>query len=155
MKTRRIIVEVICFVLLMFWFYEGVYKVAYLDDFGLYMMRAPLLRPLGSILKYVVPFAEIGLTAFFIVPRFRRVALYGTISFSLLYIFWVMGMTFFTHSLFWPYHALWKEPTWLQKILITSGLGWMAFLAVVLPGLDFQKNKMNRSSLRNKPANAS
>jgi len=155
MKTRKVVVEVICFVLMMFWFYEGIYKVAYWSNYEFWLKRAPLLRPIWQILAYVVPAGEIALAFMIIVSKYRKIALYCSIGGNIVFVLWVMSLYLFTHRLFWPYHALWNKPTWMQKMLVSLGLCWSSFTAILLLNSKFLLMNLNENSLRNKPTNAS
>lgn len=132
MKMRKIIVEIICFILLMNWFYEGIYKVAYWSNFSLYMKHAPLLKPVWQVLAYGIPVGEIVLALMFIFPKQRVRALYISIGVSMVFVFWIISVYLFTNRLFWPYHAMWKGPTWMQKMVISLGVCWGAFTVIVL-----------------------
>jgi len=155
MKTRKIIVEVICFVLMMNWFYEGIYKVAYFQQFGFYIANAPLLGIFGGVLKYVIPFGEVVLAMMLIIQKYRRLALYWTIGLSIVFILWIMCVYLFTYRIFWPYHGLWEKPTWMGRMLVSLGMCWGAFTAILLCH-DSVVGKNNFSkALRNMPANAS
>ena len=125
-------VEVICFVLLMFWFYEGIYKVANWAGFSFYMKHAPLLRTAWQVPAYAIPIGEISLAVLLLVPKYRSIALYTTIGALLLFVFWIMSVYLFTGYLFWPYHALWDNPTWMQKILSSLVMCWLSYIAVVI-----------------------
>jgi hypothetical protein len=153
MKTRRIIVEVICFVLLMNWFYEGIYKVAYWGSFSFYIKHAPLLKPVWQVLAYVIPVGEIGLALLFLFPKKRMIALYLSIGGFLVFVFWIMSTYLFTSRLFWPYHALWQNPTWMQKMLISLGLGWMAFIVIVLSTPGMLEKLSSSKVIRHTPIN--
>lgn len=154
MKTRKVIVEVICLILLLNFFYEGIYKIAYWGNYAFWMKHAPLLRPVWQVLTYVIPVGEIALALSFLAPKFRVRALYITIGVLMVFVLWIMSVYLFTGYLFWPYHALWEKPTWMQKMLISLGLCWMALIAIVLSkgGVSFKRFSSN--SLRNTPANA-
>ena len=154
MKTRKIIVEIICFILLMNFFYEGIYKIAYWGSFGHYIKHAPLLEPFWQILVYCVPGGEIILALTFFSSGFRIKALYISIAVLLMFVFWIMSVYLFTPRLFWPYHALWKNPTWMQKMLISLGLCWLSFTALIILRKDISY-RVKSTSLRNMPANAS
>jgi|GEM_PF-1061013 len=155
MKARKVIVEVICFVLMMFWFYEGIYKIAYFKQFGVYITHAPLIHPVGEILKYLIPFGEVGLALSLMVSGTKKASLYSTIGLLILFIVWIMSVYLFAHHSFWPYHAMWINPTWMQKMLISLGLCWMAFSAIVLLNKGVYVAKINSNSLRNNPAGVS
>jgi hypothetical protein len=154
MKTRKIIVEVICFILLMNWFYEGIYKLAYWPNFSFYIKHAPLLKSVGQILAYAIPIGEIGLALMFLFSRQRVRALYLSIGTLIVFVLWVMSSCLFTRRIFWPYHALWAEPTWMQKMLISLGLCWMAFMSIILSSSKFSFKRFGTNSLRNAPVNA-
>jgi len=154
MKTRKIIIEIICFVLLMNWFYEGIYKVAYWSNFSFYMKHAPLLKPVWQILAYGIPAGEIGLALMFLFTKQRVRALYITIGALMVFVFWVMSVYLFAHRVFWPYHALWAKPTWMQKMLISVGLCWGAFIAAMLLNPRISFKRFGPRALRNMPTSA-
>jgi len=154
MKTKKIIAEIICFVLLMYWFYEGIYKVVHLSDFGLYITHAPLLKSIGRVLKYVIPFGEVGLAILFVIPKYKMASLYISIGLLIAFLLWIMSVYLFAHRLFFsPYHAWWQKPIWMHKMLISLGLCWFGFVAIILstPGVLTRKNSPN--SLYNSSAN--
>jgi hypothetical protein len=155
MKTKKIIVEIICFALLMNWFYEGIYKIAYFQQFGVYIGNAPLLESFGGFNKYAIPFGEVVLAVMLIIQKYRRVALYCTIGLSIAFILWIMSVYLFTHRLFWPYHALWEKPTWMSRMLVSLGMCWGAFTVILLYRDTAGKKNNFSKSLRNIPANAS
>jgi len=156
MKTKKIVVEVICFVLLMFWFYEGIYKVAYFHQFGLYIMHAPVVERVGFVLKYVIPLGEMGMAVLFFFVRYRRLALYSSIVVLIVFVLWIISFRYFTNKFIWPYYVLWRyPPPWMQKLLISIGLCWISFLAILLSAPKKAINSPQTNSLRNKPANAS
>jgi hypothetical protein len=154
MKTRKIIVEIICLILLLNFFYEGIYKIAYWGNYAFWVKHAPLLRPIWQLLTYIIPVGEIALALSFLAPKFRIKALYISIGVLIVFVLWVMSSYLFTSRLFWPYHALWEKPTWMQKMLISLGLSWLALTALILAKGGLPINRFSSNSLRNKPTNA-
>ena len=73
MKAKKIAVEVICLILLMYFFYDGIYKVAYWSNYAFWMKHAPLLKPVWQVLTYVIPVGEIVLALAFLKPSFVKV----------------------------------------------------------------------------------
>jgi len=153
MNTRKIIIEVICLILMLHFFYEGVYKIAYWQNYAYWMKHAPLLKPVWQIFTYAIPVGEILLALSFLKPSFRVNALYISIAVLMVFVFWIMCGNLFTHRLFWPYHALYEKSTWMQKMLISIGLCWLAFAAVVLLKRHSIKG-IASNSLRNEPVSA-
>lgn len=153
MKTKKTIVEIICFLLMLHFFYEGIYKITYLSHYSFYITHAPLLSPVGKVLTYIVPIGEIILSVMIMLPRFRKAASYMVIVVQFAFVVWVMSVYLFTHYLFWPYHALWNEPTWMQKMIFALALSWLAFTVIILSGnITLIRNK-KLNTLRNTPAN--
>jgi hypothetical protein len=155
MKTRKIIVEVICFVLMMNWFYEGIYKVANWERFAIWIKHAPLLTPIWQPISYGVPIIEIMVALFFLKTSFSTRALYISMGVLIVYVFWVMAAVLFTHRLFWPFHSLWLNTNWVDKMLISLSLCWIAFIAVLLSKNAGKAIERSKSDLHNIPANAS
>lgn len=155
MKTRKIIVEVICLILLLNFFYEGIYKVAYWSNYAFWMKHAPLLKPVWQILTYAIPVGEIALALAFLAPKFRVRALYVSIGVLFVFVLWVMSGYLFTTQLFWPYHALWEKPTWMQKMLLSLGMSWLALTAIVMSSSVSLRKGYNSRPVQNKPVNAS
>ena len=156
MKTRKIIVEVICFLLMMFWFYEGIYKIANFRRFELWLQNAPFLALAWRILEWGIPIVEITIAVFFLANKYRSKILYITILANLIFILWAMSFHLFTNRLFWPYHGLGRNPMWRQKMAISIGICWIAFIAIILLKNKRTENIVHSKSLRNtSSANAS
>ena len=155
MKTKKIVAEVICMILLMYFFYDGIYKIAYWSNYAFWMKNAPLLKPIWQVLTYGIPVGEILLAVGFMVPKFRVRALYVTIGGLVGFVLWVMSAHLFTNRLFWPYHAIWEKPSWMQVMLMSLGMCWMTFTVVILSGPIVSLNNNTSKSLRNTPANVS
>ena len=154
MKTRKIIVEIICLILLLNFFYEGMYKLVYIHNYGQWLKYAPFLESVSTLFTYTIPIGEILLSILFIYSRYRIIALNICLTIEILFVLWIMSVYLFSHSLFWPYHALWEKPTWMQKMLISIGLCWLAFIAIILSNPRFSFKRYSSNSLRNTPVNA-
>jgi len=147
MKTRIIVIEVICWILLLNFFYEGVYKLIYFHQYALWLRYEPFQRPVTGVLAYVIPIGEILLSFLFLIPSCRVTAFYISIIVLVGFVIWIMSSILFTHTMFWPYHALWDKPTWIQKILI-----WLSFMAIILYSGNISFKRFSSNSLRNSSA---
>jgi uncharacterized membrane protein YphA (DoxX/SURF4 family) len=132
MLRKTWLYDLICFVLVLNYFYEGVQKLAYLDVYGFWITHAPVIRKFGSILKYAIPISEIVIAVLLLMPKFRKAAFIASIFMQIGFILWVMSVYLFTGYLFWPYHALWDNPTWMQKMVYGLMLAWMALTGILL-----------------------
>jgi hypothetical protein len=139
----NVIIEAICFLLMLNFFYEGIHKVAYFKNYGFWLTHEPLIMSLGKFLQYSIPIIEISIALLLFKPKYRNQILYLIIILQVVFIFWIMSVYFFTHYLFWPYHAFWSKPTWMQKMGYSLLLSWLAFIAIII---------IKKKTLRNSPA---
>lgn len=153
MKARKISAEIICFALLLYWFYEGIYKVANWTTFSMYIKNAPLVKPMWQILAYGIPIGEIILALMFLFPSKRVRALYITMGALVLFVLWIMSVFLFTGYLLWPFNAFWPKPTWMQKMLLSLGMCWGAFMVVVSMGIKISFSGLGKNALPNKTIN--
>jgi methylamine utilization protein MauE len=152
--VRKVIVEVICLLLVLNFFYEGIYKIAYFENYAFWLRHMPFLKPVAMGLNYLIPIGEIVLSFMLLVSRYRIGALYATVLISVIFILYLMSSFLFSHLLFWPYHALWEKPTWMQKMLISLGWAWLALAAIILTKGGFVFKRFSARSLPDEPAKA-
>src|SRR5687767_4424249 len=57
--NRNVIIEAICFLLMLNFFYEGIHKIAYLANYGFWLSREPLIKSIGKFLQYSIPVIEV------------------------------------------------------------------------------------------------
>lgn len=146
--NRHISFEIICAFLIIYFFYEGIQKIAYWGQYQFWLSHTPLIKNAGNILVWLIPILELSIVFLLIVPKWQRIVFLIIIITQLAFVIWIAYVYLFTGYLFWPYHALWEEPTWMQKISIALALSWLAFA-----GLMIQENsKQPKIILRNNPA---
>ncbi len=149
MPEKTWLYDCIYFVLILNFFYEGIQKLAYLEVYSFWVSHAPVIKKIAAVLQYAVPFVEIAISALLPMPRYRSIALVAIIVVEIVFILWVMSVYLFTGYLFWPYHALWDNPTWMQKMLYGLMLAWLAFAALAY---NRKKENEHKKILRNTSA---
>jgi hypothetical protein len=134
MSAKKIAVEIICWLLVFNFFYEGVYKVAYLHNYGLWLHHAPFLGSVANFLLYGIPVGEIALPFLLLMPAYRKPTLYFILAVQIFFVLYIMSGFLFSHLLFWPFHAPWNRPTWMQKMTLAIVFSWAALAAIFLSG---------------------
>lgn len=150
MLSKKWLYEFICFLLMLNFFYEGIYKIAHFGHWTFWITSEPFLRSGGFVLKYLIPTFEILIAFSLLTDKKRSIGLYSIIIAEILSIMWIMSVYIFTNYLFWPYHALWEDPSWMQKMIFGLILSWLALVAIVLSFKTVQKSDIV-SVLRSKP----
>jgi hypothetical protein len=131
--NKYILVEVICLLLMLNFFYDGIYKIVYLRYWGAWLTHEPFIKHIGKFLKFAIPLVDLTIAFAVLKPSYRILAMYAIIVTQMLFIFWVMSVYLFTGNLFWPYHAFWTDKsTWMQKMSFALLLSWLSFIAIIL-----------------------
>lgn len=132
MKTKNVIIEVICFLLLVNFFYQGIYIFAYFKNYSIWLHGAPYLKSVSLYFIYVIPSLEIVLAILLWINGFRLVGLIATLVSFTLFIGYIMAACLFSPLLFWPFHAYWAHAHWIGILIFTVSLAWLNFIAILL-----------------------
>lgn len=131
MKAKSVLIEGICFLLAINFFYEGVYKLAHLDSYAYWIGCVPYLKPFKVPISYIVPLGEITLSLLLLFWKKRITSLYVSICAFVVFMLYFTLIFQFRNLLLFPYHALWTKPSWIQVMLMTLFLTWLAFMAII------------------------
>jgi hypothetical protein len=112
-----------------------------MEVWGFWITGEPLIKPIGNILKFLVPLSELTIALMLLKKRYRMISLYLIIASQILFIVWIMSVYLFTHNLFWPFHAIWGNSTWIQRMMYALFSSWLAFTAILLTKKSISRKK--------------
>lgn len=129
--TRKIALEIICFLLILLFVYTAVSKFINFEGFRLYVVtQTPLIRPIASFAALAIPISELIAVVLLLTPRYRKIGLY--ISFVL--------MAAFTAYVVYALYLVPKTPCscggilhlmgWRQHLIFNSIFTVAAFIAI-------------------------
>jgi hypothetical protein len=150
MKKQQWLYEIICFILILNFFYEGIYKIAHFNSYSFWVTHTPVLHHVAPFLKYFVPLAEVAASVMILTPYTRNAALYSIIIGEVAMILWVVYTLIFTGWLIFPFYTLWNNPNWMEKMLYALLLSWLALTVILLAN---NKTFDTKNLLRNTSAN--
>ena len=84
MRTRNILVEIICLLFIILWVYAGMNKMMD-NEFGTQLHRSPYLDKVADLIELALPVGELFIALLLIVPRTKLIGLYA--SFFTMFIF--------------------------------------------------------------------
>ncbi|MHA4806562.1 MauE/DoxX family redox-associated membrane protein [Flavitalea flava] len=134
MKIRKLITEIICFALLLNFFYDGIYKLVHIQEYQFWLKHAAFVKLMPGYFTYTIPLVEVVLAILILIPLSRVFALYLSMILPIIFILYVMSSFLFSPLIFWPFHGLWAHPSWMQKMVYSLLLSWLAFTAIVIYG---------------------
>ncbi len=112
MKTKKIAVEIICFLFILLFTYAAVSKLMIYDGYILQMRQVSLIADYAIFLAWIVPSSELVISALLAIHRFRRVGMYAATSLMVIFTAYI-GIIIFTGQ---------NEPCTCGGVL--SSLGW-------------------------------
>ena len=115
-KLRSILVEIISAVFILVFLYAAVSKLADHDQFASTLAKSPLLHRISPILSWVLPFIEIIISAFLLLPISKRLGLFLSLILMTIFTFYIAHMLLFSSDL----------PCSCGGVL--TGLGWKKHL---------------------------
>jgi uncharacterized membrane protein YuzA (DUF378 family) len=124
MKTRLLIQEILLYLLTIWFFYQGLVKMAHWNEYIGWNTQIPYLRHYFRILGYGIPLAEMILSLLLQVPRLKKIALFVLIFGQVIYLIltiWAYNIGFLTFD---PVPEQFGRVGWLAKI-------WMTIVSLV------------------------
>lgn len=90
MRARKIISEVFIYLIALLWLYTSIYKFLQIENSINQLADSPLVAPYAVLLGYGLPIIEFALFVLLLVPRTRRVALYGSAALLTMFIVYIL-----------------------------------------------------------------
>lgn len=139
---QQIILEVICFLIIVLFVYTSVNKMIDFNEFRAQIGQSPILTPFSQYLAFMVPLLELGIASFLMIPRFRLVGLYG--AFSLMTMFTAYIVIILNFSPFVPCSCggVIELLTWREHLVFNIG-----FLLLSLGGILIQSQFIQREHI--------
>lgn len=142
--------EIICLILVLNFFYEGIYKIAHLHKYAQWLNCVKILKFTPTIFSWIIPGIELITAVLLLIPITRIKGLVITLYLLLLFTSWII-ISFYSASLtIWPFHPLWPSVNWMGRLETSILFGWISLIAIFLTNTNF-----NSKNLRNMPAKSS
>jgi hypothetical protein len=134
MRNKSFILDPICFIIALFFYYEGLYLLTRQDAYRIWIRHLPFAHFISesSILGYLIPLVNMAFVLLIILPSGRMWGLRLSLISSLGFILYLMFALLFTPVFFLPFHAYWSHMRWFDKMLFLLGIAWLSFIAMLL-----------------------
>ncbi len=141
MSVQKFIGEIICFVVALCLFYEGLYLLFRVDQFDLWLKYLPLMNKIHIPLSYVLPLVEIILALLMLWSRTRRIALLIMLVGCIGFLLYLTLSLLLSNKFFLPFHPYWTFMKWFHKMLIVLSVSWLIFGLLVFKKNDLRSDK--------------
>jgi uncharacterized membrane protein YphA (DoxX/SURF4 family) len=130
--NKDFFIEIVCFLLMIYFFYEGIYKIVHLSGYGNWLFDKPYLGAISGFLKFAIPIFEIALSVLLLTPFKKRMVLYFVLLSQIIFVIWILNIFPFKRLIFNPYHSYWIRPRWFDKIIFTLCVSWVSLIGIYL-----------------------
>src|SRR5215216_4908600 len=96
LKTRSIVVEIICLLFILLFVYAAVSKLMDVEDFAGQIGQSPLLSPYMWIIAWAIPLIEIIVAVAISLPAFRLYGLFGAFGLMVMFTAYIISILQFS-----------------------------------------------------------
>jgi len=129
-KTKRIIVDVVCYLFIALFIYTAVSKLIAMDTFKLILVNYPLIGRYHNAVAYLVPLVEIGISITLILPITRKIGLIASMILMVLFLIYILYMFYIDSSLPCSCGGIIAKLSWKNHSWFNSGLILLAFIGL-------------------------
>jgi uncharacterized membrane protein YphA (DoxX/SURF4 family) len=143
MKKREVIIEVICFLLIVLFVYAAANKLMDVQKFKVQIGQSPLLTDIAPFVAWFIPITEIGVALMLAIPRFRMVGLYASFSLMVMFTTYIIAILNFSAHVPCSCGGVLENLGWTEHLFFNIGFTGMALMGVILlsnPQMNFRMN---------------
>lgn len=149
---KKWLTDIICLYLILNFFYEGIYQLAFFQQYSFWINHAPVIKKSGSFLQYLIPTLLFYTSFCLIAQKYRSTGFVLVILAELVFTLWIIYVYKYTGYLFWPFNAFWNNPTWIEKMIYGLFMAWLAIAGAVLhQPSEAKKRKISAEYFKGKP----
>jgi len=94
--NKKIIVEIISMAYVLLFVYAGISKLLDYERMRVQLEMTPWLSSIAGFIAWAVPAAEILISTFLLIPRWRLQALYAALASMVLFTIYILGILWFS-----------------------------------------------------------
>lgn len=133
---RKIAIEIICFLMIVLFFYAAVTKLINYKDFVGQIGKSPLLTHYAEGIAWAVPAVEILVSIMLAVPRLRNVGLLAAFGMMTLFTLYIATILSFSNEIPCSCGGVLSTLSWEQHLLFNFIFVLLAFIGIRLFYLD-------------------
>lgn len=133
---QKVIIESICFVLIMLFVYAAFSKLFEYNTFKIQLQDSPIVRPIASIVVWLIPTTELVVAGLLTIKYYRKTGLYFSFFLLLIFTLYISSMLLSGIHLPCSCGGIIENLTWEQHLLFN-----LFFLVLALVGIVLGRNQ--------------
>jgi uncharacterized membrane protein YphA (DoxX/SURF4 family) len=139
-KVKNLIVEAICFCLILLFMYAATSKLLDVERFSVQIGQSRLLTKYSEVLVWAVPLIEILISIMLAVSRFRLVALYASFTLMLLFTGYIVMVLTFDGRVPCSCGGVLEMLDWEAHLVFNGCFVLLSFVGIILyPSVDYPR----------------
>lgn len=130
MKRRSAIIEIICFLFIVLFVYAALTKLLEYEKFKVQVSQSPLLSPFAGLVAWLVPAAELMISAMLMFPRVRLMGLYATFTLMVMFTGYIIAILNFSDYVPCSCGGVLEKLGWKEHLVFN-----IAFVILALTGI--------------------
>lgn len=131
-RKSKIVVEVICWLLIILFFFSGLDKFWHYQKFGVELGKNPMLTDLAGFIVWFVPSVEILISIMLRVPATRLFALYASFSLMTMFTTYTVIMMLNYRDVVCSCNGIMESLGWTEHMIVNSLYTLLAVIGVML-----------------------
>ena len=129
---RNIVMEFICYAIILLFVYAALSKLFIFPIFVEDLKRSPVISNYSGILSFLLPAAELGISAMLFFDKSRLAGLYGALLLMILFAIYVGLIVFTNDSPPCSCGGLIRNLTWKNHLLLNVAYTLLALTGIIL-----------------------
>ncbi|MDR6782831.1 MauE/DoxX family redox-associated membrane protein [Pedobacter africanus] len=131
-KTRRVVVDVICYLFVLLFLYAATSKLLEYDKFQLQISKSPIITDFASVLVWLVPGLEIVISIMLLIKKTITAGLYAAFMLMSLFTFYIYAILNFSDFIPCSCGGVLENMKWSEHFIFNIVFIILAILGILL-----------------------
>ncbi|HEX2684308.1 MAG TPA: MauE/DoxX family redox-associated membrane protein [Ferruginibacter sp.] len=132
MKSRSVIIEVICGLFILLFMYAAVSKLLDIEKFRVQVGQSPLLTRMAGFVAWFIPAVEILISIMLTMGRTRLVGLFASFGLMVMFTAYIVAITQFSDHVPCSCGGILQKLGWTEHLVFNIGFVALGAFAVIL-----------------------
>lgn len=145
-NRNSILLECICYLLVILFVYAAVSKLLVFQDFKVQIGKSPMLTTFRDWLVWIVPLLEIGIALSLLSPRFKVLGLYASFGLMISFTTYIIIILKFVDHIPCSCGGILESLGWKEHLFFNSFFIFISFVGILIYSSRNKKKTLNYTS---------
>jgi len=138
---KQIIIEIICFLLIVLFVYAATNKLIEMEKFKVQIGQSPLITAFADWVVWLIPISELLVSITLVIPSLRLLGLYSSFVLMVMFTAYIIAILNFSEYVPCSCGGILEKLGWTEHLIFNIAFALLAMLGVILA------SKKNNSSV--------